>query len=103
MIETLLSAFQMLIGIIIVGASIVLVAVGCDRQTKRLHRVLLVGLTCWGVWFAWIGFNGYSDSIPSLAFASAVAYVLVFHGRQIRGIIEGETWWHSVRIKRLPR
>ena len=103
MIETLLSALQMVIGIVIVGASIVLVAVGCDKKTKRIHRALLIGLTCWGVWFAYIGFKGYSDSLPALAFAASVAYVLVFHGRQIRGIIEGECWWIDRRLKHLPR
>lgn len=103
MIETLFAALQMLIGIVIVGSSTVLLAVGCDKKTKITHRIALVGLTCWGVWFAWLGFAGHSDSLPALAFAAAIAYVLVFHGRQVRGIIEGERWWHSHKLKRLPR
>ena len=99
MIEAILSAFQMMIGIVIVAASTVIVAMGCDHKTKAIHRLIMVGLTCWGVWFAWIGYSGYRDSIPAIAFACAIAYVLVFNGRQIRGIIDGEGWWHAPKLK----
>jgi hypothetical protein len=84
---------QCLIGAAIVVGGVVIQAAGSDHRTPLIVQLLSTGLVGWGAWFAVLGYEGKADSPPSLAFGAAIAYILIVRGRQIRGIVEGETWW----------
>lgn len=84
---------QSLIGMMILLGSVLLLALGTDKKTKACIRLPIVGLLAWSAWYVYLAFNGHHDSPPGLAFAALVAWVLLRHGRQIRGIFDGETWW----------
>lgn len=84
---------QCLIGTIIALGGLLIQAVGAGRHSPFIVHIVTTGLVGWGVWFAILGFNGRPDSLPANAMALAVAYAVVVRGRQIRGILAGETWW----------
>lgn len=97
-LRAVMVVLQVVIGLSIVVGGVILLAVGCDRRSRFIHRVLVVGLVIWGAWFAYIGWRGLHDSPPALAMGACVAFVVLCNGRQIRGILDGEPWWppHSV-------
>lgn len=97
-LSMVLVVLQGLLGVLISAGGVVLLALGTDRHSRLWHRVLVIGLVLWGTWFAWLAWQGYHDSPPALAMAGCVAAVVLCHGRQIRGILDGEPWWppHSV-------
>lgn len=92
-LHEVLVAMQGFIGLAVIAGGAILLAVGCDRRSRLVHRGLIVGLVLWGVWFAWLAWNGQHDSPPALAMGACVAYVVLVHGRQLRGILDGEPWW----------
>lgn len=98
-----LVALQGLLGVLIAAGGVLLLAMGTDRHSRLCHRVLVIGLVLWGTWFAWLAWQGHHDSPPAMAMAACVASVVLGHGRQIRGILDGEPWWppHSVNPRSL--
>lgn len=103
-VRLLLVGLQGLIGLCVVAGGALLLAMGCDRRSRFVHRLLVVGLVLWGTWFAWLAWQGHHDSPPALALGACVAFVVLAHGRQIRGILDGEPWWppHSVNPRSTP-
>ena len=97
MLSIALVCAQGAIGVMIILGGFLLLALGSDDTTPARVRYPIIGFVAWGVWFAYIGFTGRHDSPPALAFAFAVAVVVLRHGRQIRGILDGEEWWPKPR------
>ena len=89
----LLVVAQGAVGLSIILGALLLLVLGTDRDTPQVIRWPIIGLLCWGMWFTYIAFQGYHDSPPAVALALAVAVVVLKYGRQIRGILDGETWW----------
>lgn len=104
-VSVVLTCVQGVVGVGIVLGALLLLLLGTDRNTPILVRWPIIGLLGWGVWFTYIAVRGYHDSPPAIALALAVAVVLLKYGRQIRGILDGETWWPKAgRAKRkVPR
>lgn len=90
---TFISWLQAVIGVAVMLSGLVILIAGVDGDTKRTTRWPLIGMVGWGAYFALSPWAAGPDSLPGLAFAALVAYVLVRHGRQVRGIIDGEDWW----------
>jgi drug/metabolite transporter (DMT)-like permease len=86
-------SLQAVIGLAIVVGGVMLLALGVDRHSRLCQRALVCGLVVWGAWFAYLALIGRPDSPPAQAMALCVAVVLLCHGRQIRGILDGEAWW----------
>jgi len=92
--HTTLAAIQVATGLAIMLGGLVLSAAGVDSDSKRRTRWAIIGLVCWGAWLALRPLTGHEhDSLPGLAMSLLVAYVLLRYGRQLRGILHGETWW----------
>lgn len=93
---------QAILGVAIVAGGVLLLVMGTDRHSRVIHKVMVLGLVLWGVWFAWLAHIGRPDSWPAQAMAAAVAWVVIRNGRQIRGILDGEAWWpkHSVHHRK---
>lgn len=111
-LNSALVALQFVVGMLVVVGAVVLLSVASDHSTGRLVRWPIVGLGAWGAWFAYVGYLGRHDSPPAMAFALAVALVVLIYAREISGILKGETWWppHSIPSRtvqqsprRLPR
>lgn len=93
-LNTALIWLQCGLGVAIMLGGLALSAAGVDAMSRRLVRWAITGLVCWGAWFALHAYLGLPhDSMPALALAALVAYVLLVHGRQVRGILDGEDWW----------
>jgi hypothetical protein len=99
----LLAVVQALIGAAIAFAGFLLLMIGMDKHTPWLTRGPVIGLVGWGMWFAALPLEGKHDSAAANALAGLVAFVLIRHGRQIRGILDGEAWWPGARLVELKR
>lgn len=104
-LSALLVVAQGVVGLAVILGALLLLVLGTDRDTPQVVRWPIIGLLCWGIWFVYIAYEGYHDSPPAIAFALAVAVVVLKYGRQIRGILDGETWWPKAGRprKRKPR
>jgi hypothetical protein len=104
-LECILVCAQGTVGILIVIGGVLLIAMGTDKESRLIHKLLLVGLVVWGAWFAWLALHGQHDSPAALALALCVAVVVLVNGRQIRGILDGEPWWpkHSPNPRKIGR
>lgn len=102
MLSVALVCAQGVIGLLIIFGAFLLLALGSDETTPARVRYPIIGLMAWGFWFAYIAASGRHDSPPALAFALAVAVVVLRYGRQIRGILDGEEWWPKGRRRCEP-
>lgn len=93
----LMSWLQLAVGLSVMVGALALAISAVDGRSRLLNGLLVAGLLTWGGWFALLGLAGRPDSLPANAFALAVAYVVVVRGRQVRGILDGELWWHPNR------
>lgn len=80
---TLLTLLQVLVGLAVAGGGIALGATAVDRQTHWSVSWPLVGLVAWATWFGLVPFSRGPDSLPAIALAGLVAYVLIRHCRRI--------------------
>jgi len=83
---------QGITGITIVCASVVLTAMGTDKQSPFIQKAILSGLAIWGIWFAWLAVHGQHDSVPAVALGATVAFLIIRNGKRIVGLLHGETW-----------
>lgn len=83
------TAAQMAVGITLVVAGVLTLAVFTDRRTRRTARWPMCGLVAWGMWFALQPVAQRPDSPPAIAFAGLVAYVLIVHQRRVVAYLEG--------------
>ncbi len=85
---------QLIIGLVIAAASLLLCVSAVDGKTHPVLRWALIGLVCWGAWFAALpAIEGRHDSASAIALAALVAYVLVRHWRELAAILDGAWWW----------
>lgn len=85
----LLSALQIAVGLTLMVAGVLTLAVHVDRSTRALIRWPMVGLVAWASWFALQPIAQRPDSPPAIAFAGLVAYVMIFHQRRVVAYLEG--------------
>lgn len=78
-----LAALQICLGLAIVLGALLLGASAVDRRTRWAVSWPLSGLAAWGTWFALVPFARGPDSLPALALAGLVAYVLIRHNRAV--------------------
>ncbi len=93
--NTILCALQMAVGITLVVAGVLTLAVHVDRRTRALIRWPMVGLVAWASWFALQPIAQRPDSPPAIAFAGLVAYVLIIHQRRVVAYLEGKECDHA--------
>ena len=79
MIVIALSADQIIVGLAILCAGLVLSATAVDEGTPKAIKWPVVGLMGWAVWFALQPLAHGPDSPPAIAFAGLVAFVLTKH------------------------
>lgn len=85
---------QLIIGLAIVAGGMVLALSAVDRASRPLLRWAVIGLVCWGAWFALLpAIEGKHDSPAAIALGALVAYVLLRHSGQIVSILSGAEWW----------
>lgn len=89
---------QVAIGLTICICGFLMLVFCVDGQSPAVRKWLVRGLSIWGAWFAMVPFTDHGpDSLAAQAIALLVASVLVLHGRRIRGILDGESWWEAGR------
>jgi hypothetical protein len=74
---------QVLVGLFILGAAVMLAASAVNRQTRPAVWAPLIGLQAWAAWFVLHPFSQGPDSPPAIALAALVAWVLIRH----RGLV----------------
>lgn len=96
-VAVFLSCVQGLAALAVLIGSLVLVFTAVDRSSSARVRYPLIGLVLWSIWSLWLAANARPDSPPGIAMTLLVAWVLLRHGRQIRGVLDGEAWWPGRR------
>lgn len=81
--------------------ALILLLTGVDRRTAARVRYPLIGLVLWSVWSLLLALDGRPDSPPGVAMTLLVSWVLLRHGRQVRGVLAGEDWWPGRRARPL--
>lgn len=100
-LDVVLSCVQGLAALAVLSGALVLVFTAVDRSTSPRVRYPLIGLVLWSIWSLWLAANGQPDSPPGIAMTGLVAWVVLRHGRQIRGVLDGEDWWPGRRARLL--
>ena len=88
-----LSCLQGTVAALVLVGVVLICAMGTDRHTSRLTKWPLYGLGMWATWLIVNAADGQPDSLAGNAMTALVATVLLVYGRQIRGILDGESWW----------
>jgi len=96
-----MSLLQALAALGVLCGSLILLLTSVDRYTPARVRYPMIGLVLWSVWSLLLASDGRHDSPPGIAMTLLVAWVLLRYGRQVRGVLAGESWWPGRRSQAL--
>ena len=93
LIEIALVCAQGVAALGVLAGGVILLFTAVDGYSPLRHRWPLMGMCLWAVWMLWGCAASRHDSPGAVAMTALVAFVVLRHGRQVRGILDGETWW----------
>lgn len=95
LVSLLFAALQVVAGLTVAVGAWTILVFGCDHSTSKAARVAFTLILVAGAGLAIEPFivGGRPTSMAGAIIAAAVGVVLLRHGRQIRGILDGEDWW----------